>query len=178
MKFLVLVGTVREGRKSVHAAREVCRAFSSRDHETRLFDLKEHDMPFLKNRRHRADDPDPEVEEFGQAVEDSDAIVIVSPEYNHSIPGVLKNALDHLYPEYDDMPFSYVTVSGGGFGGVRSQSHLHDVTLALGGHPGPDLAVSNVSDVFSEDGKLLDEDYRERIDGFVERSGRHAEKFR
>lgn len=177
MKFLIVVGTSREGRNSIHPAREAKTKFEEAGHEAELFDLKEYDIPFLGERRHRTENPHPDVEKFGQKVEESDGLVLVTPEYNHSYSGELKNALDHLYPEYEDKAFLYITVSAGGFGGIRALSHLHDVTLELGGHPGPDLPVSKASQIF-EGGELIDEAYEERFKTFVGDCEEFIGKFR
>jgi len=167
MKFLIVVGTSREGRNSIYPAREARDQLSDLGHDAELFDLKNYDIPFLGLQRHTTEDPHPDVEEFGQKVEKSDGIILVTPIYNHSYSGELKNAIDHLYPEYDDLPFSYITVSAGGFGGIRALPHLHEVTLELGGHPGPDIPVSNVKSIF-EDGELVDDEYRESFREFAE----------
>lgn len=175
MKLLIVVGTSREGRNSIHPAREAREKFEEAGHEAEIFDLKEHEIPFLGELRHRTENPHPDVEKFGQKVEESDGLVLVTPEYNHSYSAELKNALDHLYPEYEDKAFFYITVSAGGFGGIRALSHLHDVTLELGGFPGPDLPVSKVSQIF-EDGELVDEGYEERFTDFVEACGDFCRK--
>lgn len=167
MKVLIVVGTCRDGRNSIYPAREAEKKFEEAGHEAEIFDLKENKIPFLGERRHRTDEPHPNVEKFGQKVEGCDGLVIVTPEYNHSYSAELKNALDHLYPEYEDKPFYYITVSAGRFGGVRALSHLHDVTLELGGFPGPDLPVSKVTQIF-EDGELVENSYEERFEDFVD----------
>ena len=171
MRILIIVGTVREGRKTIDAANTAVDKFTENNHETVLYDLKKKDIPYLGNRRYvDSETPVPEdIEELGQEVEKADCVVIVTPEYNHSIPGVLKNALDYLYPEYEDKPFTYITDSAGGFGGIRAVSHLNDITLGLGGFPGPSLQVSNIGSKF-EDGELSDEELSERFDGFVQKT--------
>ncbi|MFB6158356.1 MAG: NADPH-dependent FMN reductase [Candidatus Nanohalobium sp.] len=177
MRFLVVLGTAREGRNSVYPAEKVVEEFEEGGHETCLYDLGEKDVPPLGNRTYRDEGPVPEdIQELSREVERSDGVVLVVPEYNHYFPGVLKTALDYLYPEYDDKPFSFVTVSAGGFGGVRALNHLHDIVLALGGFVGPDLQVSRVGDVFSSDGELVDDDYRERFSGFVEETEKFVRK--
>lgn len=171
MKVLNIVGTAREGRKSIHVAREVSEEFEEGGHSVETFDLKEKDISPLGNRTYKDDEnpvPD-DIEDLRDEVVDSDFILITTPEYNHSIPGVLKTALDHLYPEYEDKPFGFITVSGGGFGGVRGLSHLHDIVIAFGGFIGPSLPVSRVGDVFDEDGRLKDESYEDRFEEFVEK---------
>lgn len=165
MKQLILVGTARKGRKTGLVAEAVEEEFS-KSHETEFFDLKDRNVPPMEKRLSHDDNPPEAVKDFAELVEWCEILTIVAPEYNHSFPGALKNCLDYLYKEYNGKAFSYVTVSGGGFGGVRSQSHLHDVTLALGGRPGPSLAVSNVGDNFSESG--VSDEYLERISSFRE----------
>lgn len=177
MNILILAGTVREGRSSIYAARLLKDVLEEKGHEPELFDLKEHSMPFLRNRRHLSEEDEvhENVELFGQKVEDCDEFVIVSPEYNHSIPGALKNALDHLKPEYEEKPFSYL-MTGGRFGGARALTHLHEITLSLSGIPGPNLCISYVGKVFSDDGELKDEEYGRRIEEFADKIIAHAEK--
>lgn len=178
MEFLFLIGSTRDGRKTVHAAEFLQQKFEEEDHSIEFFDLKEKEIPFLNNRTYTDEGEAPEnAQLLSQKVEETDCLVILSPEYNHSIPGVLKNALDHLYPEYDDKPFAYVTTSAGGFGGVRGLSHLHDFTLAVGGQPGPSLQISKITQVFNEDGELLNEDYHRRSEDFIEQVEEHVNKF-
>ncbi|MFB6291964.1 MAG: NADPH-dependent FMN reductase, partial [Candidatus Nanohaloarchaea archaeon] len=166
-----------EGRKSIHAARKAKQFFEENGDEAEVFDPAEKDIPMLQERRYKVENPHPDVEEFGQKVEEADGIVLVAPEYNHTYPGALKNLLDHLYPEYEDKPFSYITVSGGGFGGVRCLEQLKLLTVTLNGHPGPELPVSRVGSVFDEEGELVDKDYEERFKDFVRDVSEHAEKF-
>jgi NAD(P)H-dependent FMN reductase len=171
MKFLIIVGTAREERNSIHPARKAEEFFKENGHEISFYDLREKDIPPLGNRTYRDEEPVPEdIQELSEEVKSSDGIVIVTPEYNHSIPGVLKNAMDYLYPEYEDKPFSFITVSGGGFGGARAMNHLNDIILEFGGFVGPDMPVSNAGQVFSEHGELEDEKYRERFQNFVNES--------
>jgi NAD(P)H-dependent FMN reductase len=166
---LVVEGTVREGRKSVHAARKTVEMLEQKGVSARLFDIAEKDIPMLKTRTYADDGEAPEdVKEFSELVEKAKCVVLVSPEYNHSYTGALKNLLDHLYPEYDGKLFGFVTVSSGGFGGVRCLEDLQTLALTLGGDPGPSLPVSGVNAVFDENGELQDDDYRERFDSFAE----------
>lgn len=177
LTIFVVEGTVRDGRKSIYPARYVTERFQEKGHDAELFDMKDYEIPLFTNRRSMISDPHPDVEAFGQKVEAADSLVIVTPEYNHSIPGPLKNLLDYLYLEYEDKPFSYITVSAGGFGGVRALSHLHDITLDLNAHPGPDLPISNVTDVFDDDSTLIDDAYEEKFEEFVEQAVEHAVQF-
>lgn len=178
MKTLIILGTTREGRNTVKPAEAVREEFESQGHNVSFYDLKAREIPPLGNRSYvENEEPVPEdIQELSREVETSDLLVIVAPEYNHSVPGPLKNAIDYLYPEYEDMAFSYVTVSAGGFGGIRALDHLQDITLGLNAHPGPNLPISNVSDHF-QDGETSDE-YVERIEDFVESSTDFAERIK
>ncbi len=178
MEILVVEGTVRRGRRSIYAARYAADVLRERGHDVTLFDMAERDVPLLETRRYKdPGDPPQDVEEYGQLVEAADGIVLVAPEYNHSYPGALKNLVDYLYPEYEDTPFAFVTVSGGGFGGVRCQSDLEQLVVTLQGHPGPSLPVSRVQEVFDDDGELVDDAYRDRFSDWADRVEQHTERF-
>lgn len=166
MKSLLVTGTVREGNKSQRVAEEALNYFSEAG-EAELFDLCEKEIPLMEQRLSHDNSPSEDVKEFKELVVWSDVVILVTPEYNHSIPGALKNLIDYLYEEYQDKAFSYMTVSAGGFGGVRAQSHLHDITLAVGGRPGPSLHVSNVNNHFSEE--EVSEEYQDRLKSFAQK---------
>lgn len=73
--------------------------------------------------------PDAEIEAFVKKISDADGVVIVTPEYNYSVPGVLKNAIDWasrpaLNSAFKGKPVFVISISGGALGGVRVQSHL------------------------------------------------------
>ncbi len=174
MKILVITGTVRKGRNTGHVAEKVAEFFSEH-HEVEVFDLKQRDIPHMEERLSNAENPPEDVEKFSELVEESDVITIVSPEYNHSIPGPLKNILDYLYPEYKDRIFTYVTVSRGGFGGLRALSHLHDITIALGGLTGPSMPVSNVDEHFDQDS--VSEEYQAKMERFLDQVEDYHSKF-
>lgn len=106
---------------------------------------------------------------LGGMVRDADAIIIVSPEYNSSIPGVLKNALDWLSriagQPVAGKPALVQSVSPGAFGGARMQPHLKQVLGAMGAHvfPRPDVAIGSSGQRFDEDGRLTDNTTREMV---------------
>ena len=99
----------------------------------------------------------------------ADSLIIVSPEYNNGYPGVLKNALDYLLPEYERKPVGIVTVSAGGFGGINCLAQLRLVTIGMGAVPIPEnLSVSRVHDSFQEDGTPNDAAYEKRAAAFLD----------
>jgi len=178
MKTLVIIGSTRENRRTADAAKLVNEEINKQGHKSEIFDLKQKEIPFLGNRSYTDEEPTPpDIEQLSKKVEETDCVIIAAPEYNHSIPGVLKNALDYLYPEYEDKPFAYITTSAGGFGGIRALDHLQDITLALKGYPGPSLQVSNIRDKF-EDGELTDQEYRQKVQHFIQETEKHISKLK
>lgn len=106
---------------------------------------------------------DPEVAKFIAQVDGADGVVIVTPEYNYSIPGVLKNAIDWASrPAYasvfKDKPCLLVSTSGGALGGVRAQAHLKYVLNGMLAriHPGKEILVPQAN-AKVKDGRLEDE---------------------
>ena len=107
---------------------------------------------------------DPNVAEFIAQIDGTDGLIFVTPEYNYSIPGVLKNAIDWASrPAFNSVfvnkPCFVVTVSGGALGGVRAQAHLKYV---LGGmlarlHPGKEVIIAQ-SNAKLQDGAITDGD--------------------
>jgi NAD(P)H-dependent FMN reductase len=102
--------------------------------EFELVDLKELDLPWftsatspsMANKQYT----DPKVQEWSKMVDAADAFIIVNPEYNHGYTAPLKNALDHLYPEWNNKPVAFVSY-GGMVGGSRAVQMLRQVAIEL-----------------------------------------------
>ncbi len=108
--------------------------------------------------------PHPSVVELKQRVRAADAILFVTPEYNYSIPGVLKNAIDCGSRPYGDSawsgkPVAIMGASIGGQGTSRAQYHLRQTFVFLNMYPvnQPEVMVSNAHKRFDQEGKLTDE---------------------
>jgi chromate reductase len=106
----------------------------------------------------------PKVKEFKSKIRESDALLISTPEYNYSVPGVLKNAIDYASRPYgdnpfDDKPVAIMSASVGMLGGARAQYHLRQMFVFLNMHPinAPEVIVTSASDKFDANGNLLDE---------------------
>jgi chromate reductase len=101
--------------------------------------------------------------ELGSGIRDADAVIIVSPEYNYSIPGILKNALDWVsrVPKQPlaGKPVLIQSVSGGLLGGARMQYHLRQVLVSLDARVflRPEVMVGMATSKFDEAGNLIDE---------------------
>lgn len=166
----VILGSTRRGRESDKVARFVFGRLGQRARvDTQLIDLLELNLPIMEERLRFRDDPPPGLKDFAQKIDRAAAIVIVTPEYNNGYPGVLKNALDYLLPEYARKPFGIVTVSAGGFGGINCLAQLRLVTLGMGGFPIPaSLTVSRVHDSFDQAGNPTDPGYEKRAQAFID----------
>jgi chromate reductase len=103
-----------------------------------------------------------------EAIESADAVLIATPEYNSSIPGVLKNALDWASrPKGENAlwgkPAAVVGASTGMFGAVWSQAETRKVLSASGARViDTDLPIGHADQAFSEDGRLVDLELRDR----------------
>ena len=114
------------------------------------------------------DDPPSGLAGFADAIRTSDGVVVISPEYHGSLPGVLKNALDYIRGEWQRKPVGIVTLSSGSFGGVLVHNHLQLLLLRVGALPVAGMPVSNVGTSFSAGGEALDERYEKNFGRFVE----------
>jgi NAD(P)H-dependent FMN reductase len=105
---------------------------------------------------------------FTASMNRADAIVLVAPEYNHAMPGILKHVLDSCLQEYIHKAAGIVAVSAGPFGGTRVIETSLPVLRELGLVTiFWDVNLGGVGKVFSEDGELLDPAFVRRIDKFL-----------
>ena len=160
----VILGTPRRGRMSEHAARLMwARVGERRGVETALVDVATLPIP-VDDAGEGAKDP-----EFAELVNRADALVIVSPEYNHAMPGLLKHVLDSCLKEYIHKAAGIVGVSAGIFGGARAIQNLIPVLRELGLVTiFWDVNFTTVGSRFDEEGNLLDESLLPRIEMFLD----------
>ncbi|MDT0463268.1 NADPH-dependent FMN reductase [Streptomyces gibsoniae] len=124
-KIGIILGSTRPGRNGEAVARWVLENASRRtDAEFELVDLADHNLPLL-------DEPyppslgqytQPHTKAWSEKIASFDGFVIVTPEYNRSVPGALKNAIDYLYAEWNHKAVGFVAY--GSTGGTRAVEHL------------------------------------------------------
>ena len=119
--------------------------------------------------------PPQKVKEFKQKIRKADAILIATPEYNYSIPGVLKNAIDWASRPYGDnsfegKPVGIMSAAGGMLGGSRAQYHLRQTFIFLDMHPlnRPEVIVPAVHEKVDQSGRVTDEKTRQKIKELLE----------
>jgi chromate reductase, NAD(P)H dehydrogenase (quinone) len=123
--------------------------------------------PFNQDHEH---EPPHAVQEFKASILRADAILIVTPEYNYSVSGVLKNAIDwgsRPYGEsaWDGKPVGVMGASVGTLGTSRAQYHLRQMFVFLNMFPlnQPEVMIANADDKFDEKGNLKDEKTAQKI---------------
>jgi len=160
----VILGTVRKGRASENVARFVFEQVNLREGvESELIDIRD--------LRLANDDAGEQIknQQFSATCERADGLVLVTPEYNHGYPGMLKHVLDSNLKEYIHKAVGICGVSAGGFGGTRVIENLLPVLRELG------LVTifwdgnfSGAQKLFDPAGKILDEQtHVKRIDKFL-----------
>src|SRR5215213_10034214 len=114
--------------------------------------------------------PHPKVAELKQRIRNADAILFVTPEYNYSVPGVLKNAIDAASRPYGDSawtgkPVAIMGATVGTLGTARAQYHLRQMFVFLNMYAvnQPEVMVSKAQQRFDENGKLTDETSKKLI---------------
>ncbi|HEX5414004.1 MAG TPA: NAD(P)H-dependent oxidoreductase [Terriglobia bacterium] len=131
--------------------------------------------------------PAEKVVKFKERIRAADAILMVTPEYNYSVPGVLKNAIDYASRPYGESawagkPVAVMGASIGGFGSARAQYHLRQSFIYLNMYPlnQPEVMIANAARKFDEQGNLTDAPTRELIrkllDALVEWTLLHKSK--
>ena len=135
MKIQIIMGSTRQNRFSEKPARWLFELAKTRtDLEFELLDLRDYPLPFYN-------EPTPPsmikgnyssevAKRWAAKIGEGDGYIIVTPEYNHGYPGVLKNALDHVYDEWDGKPVGFM--SYGSVMGSRSVEQLRQVAIELG----------------------------------------------
>jgi len=160
----IILGTARQGRQSENVARFVFEQTKKRaDVETELIDVRKLPMR-LDDAGEQMKDPN-----FSATIQRCDGLIIVTPEYNHGYPGLLKHALDMNLKEYIHKAVGICGVSAGPFGGARVIEGLLPVMRELGLVTiFEDVNFGNVEALFDEQGNMVDNNYVRRVRKFLD----------
>lgn len=165
-----IAGSLREGslnRSALRAAAELAPAGVTIE-EHRIADIP------LYNDDLNAEGPPEPVRAFREKLRAADGILIATPEYNYSVPGVLKNAIDWASrpPEqpFDGKPIAIFGASPGMLGSARAQYHLRQMFIYLNGlvMNRPEVMIGAAHTKFDAEGRLTDEKTREHLKGLVD----------
>jgi len=170
LNILVFYGSVRSDRQGIKAAKFVLNKLKERNHNAVLIDPIVYKLPLLDKMYKEYDKgkaPEP-LETLAEMIRNADAFVVVSGEYNHSIPPPLSNLMDHFLEEYFFRPSGIVCYSSGMFGGVRAAMQLRALLAEIGTVSIPTLfPIPKVQDAFSESGEPLNPNYEDYIKNFL-----------
>ena len=165
VRILGIAGSLRRqsyNRGALRAAQEL----APDDAEIEIFELD--GIPIYNQDDEQ--DPPARVVELKERLRAADALLIVTPEYNYSVPGVLKNAIDWASRPYGDnawtgKPAAIMGASVGNIATARAQYHLRQIFVFLNVFPlnQPEVMIGNAAARFDADGNLTDEDTREHI---------------
>lgn len=165
IKILGIAGSLRMGsynRAALRAASQLLPGNASME----IFEL--HDIPPYNQDLEMQQAP--AVTELKSKIREADAILFVTPEYNYSVPGVLKNAIDCASRPYGDnawdgKPVAVMGASVGMIGTARAQYHLRQMFVFLNMHPinRPEVMIPHAADKFDGQGNITDAKTKEKI---------------
>jgi chromate reductase len=170
VKILGFVGSLRKGSYNKALMRAALELLPE-DAALEVFDL-EGIPPFNQDLENQ---PPQIVRDFKAKIKNADALLIASPEYNYSIPGVLKNAIDwasrpYIDKVFDGKPVAIMSASTGRLGGARAQYHLRQSFIFLNMYPinHPEVMLLSASQYIDENGNLANEETRKLIRELLE----------
>ena len=162
----VVLGSVRPERRSYRPALLLGERIAAAGHATELLDLRE--LALSTFGRDPDADANPGVVALRAAIERADAVVWLTPEYNHGYSSPIKNAIDYLHAEPRRKPMAVCGLSGGQLGGARAVEQLKLVLIELHGLPIRDsVYFSDAANLFDADGTLLVPAFVRRIDDML-----------
>ncbi|GAA1003629.1 FMN reductase [Acrocarpospora pleiomorpha] len=162
-KLKIIVGTTRPTRNADRVTAWVQAAATSHGaFEVEVLDLRDWPLPFFAEHFGSVGDindptySQPLVKAWNRAVKDADAYLVVTGEYNHSVPGVLKNAIDTVWLShaFRNKPVAAVGYSAGIGGGIRSLEHLAQIMVETEAVPLRNTVVMPfITDAFDDTGQ-------------------------
>jgi NAD(P)H-dependent FMN reductase len=167
----VVLGSVRHNRIGIRVARFMVNALRRRGHEAPLIDPVEYPLPLLDRMyKEYPRGETPEVlERLADRIRAADGYVIVSAEYNNSIPPALSNLLDHFLEEYFFKPSAIACYSEGMFGGVRAAMQLRAMLAEMGMTSIPSiLPFPKAQETLAEDGSPTGDRPGKEADRFLD----------
>ena len=171
MRVLGISGSLRRdsyNTKLLRVAEELLPAGA----ELELYEALEDVPPYNEDRD--TDDAPPAVARLREAIADADAVLVATPEYNGSVPGQLKNAVDwasrpHRTAALSGKPVVVIGATTGMFGAVWAQADLRKILKTAGARVvDAEVAVGRAHERFTEDGALVDAEIRDQLEEALE----------
>ncbi len=163
----IILGSTRQGRYSDKVANATLDSLKDQKNVSfEVIDLKSWDLPFFDSpiSPSRGKIEDIKVQKFTNKIKEANGYIIITPEYNHSYPAVLKNALDYIYHEWNGKPVMVIGYSAGKKGGVYATNHLKDVFKELKFVQLSDVVnIPSIHQKIGKDFKFLDENIIKQV---------------
>lgn len=171
-KVAVLVGSLRQGSFNRMTARALA-ALAPAGLQLEIVEIGQ--LPLYNQDDDDKGAPQPQWVAFRNRIKAADAVLFVTPEYNRSVPGVLKNAIDvgsrpYGQSSWDKKPGAVISVSPGAIGGFGANQHLRQscVFLNIPVMQQPEAYVGGAANLFDHDGALKDESTRKFLKNFID----------
>lgn len=174
-KILAFAGSLREHSYNKRVVKAAMKGAQDAGAAVTYIDLRDYPMPIYNGDEHEQNGFDPNAARLQKILNDHDGLLIACPEYNGSLSGALKNAIDWASRPSDEYGMGAVfngkaaammTASPGGFGGLRCLGHLRSIFSILGVNVLPsEIAVGKVHEMFDDDGEeMTDEKMRAALE--------------
>jgi len=170
LKIVIISGSIRIGRYTPKVAEFIKNQllYNSLISDVKILDISEYKFPVMVERINRNPNPPSRLQEFSDILNSANAIIFISPEYNGSFSGALKNTIDYFKKEFRRKPIGVVTLSTGAYGGINAYHDLQKLVLSLGAYAVPKkLLFSNVSELFDENPEELETMHKQTV-SFIE----------
>ena len=165
MKITILAGSVRKERQSFGLASYLQVQLQKRGIQVGLIDLAKTPLPIFG----QEGSDQSNVKSIGDQLRQSNALILVTPEYHGSFSGVLKNALDYYWEEFQKKPIGVAAASAGKMAGINASTQLQHVVLSLGAYPVPrKLLVSEIHKAFNSNYLPLNNSLSEAVEKFLD----------
>lgn len=169
MKIAILLGSVRNNREGNRVGKFAKKITEERGWEIEIVDPVEYELPMLEQVYRQMKNPEEKFVKIHNILQNADGFIMVTAEYNHSIPPALKNLIDHFYFEYFYKPTAIISYSSSPFGGVRAAEQLKLICSELRTIPIPiSLPISKAHESLNDDGTSVNGDYERRSKKFLD----------
>ncbi|HEY0670348.1 MAG TPA: NAD(P)H-dependent oxidoreductase [Sphingobacteriaceae bacterium] len=169
MKTGILTGSIRKGRQSHKVAVFLKLKLEEKGIEVDLIDLSEHPLPLYGAVANAYDNYDKNIKTISNRLHDTDALIFVTPEYHGSFSGVIKNAIDHFWSEFQKKPIAVATASAGRMGGINASTQLQHVILSIGAYPLPlKFLAPEVQTIFDSSNNPVSQSLANAADKFLD----------
>lgn len=173
-KIIAIAGSLRTQSFNAVLAKVAGKSAMYAGAEVEVLSLSDYDIPLFNEDLEKNQTPKG-VQQLKEKIREANGLLVVSPEYNGSISGVLKNALDWVSrteadqkPAFRDTTVALLSTSPGGLGGLRGLNHVRDIFVGMGSLVlSNQIAIGSAYQAFNEAGELTDESVVERVDGLT-----------